>query len=268
MRRRRSSSAACGTWTRNARIASGATGACVAVCVTVPVMVMSFSVGTANRARQQASIVIRRSGVLGCYDDGARMRPVDKTLVSLQTGTNGIRYKNFGGHSRSRAAHRAQCAAPQPPCPASRNVLLIAAANHMPALASCRSVDLSDIVSPTDGKAAHVCARRLLHSFQLVRCSLRRAQGPEPRPEIFGKELRLLPRREVPAFGKPVVIDEFGKRALRPAPWGWIEFVREDAHGNCRIFARGRLPSTAVKRSRLVTIRRSVMVPSSSQRQS
>src|SRR6266550_5157486 len=166
MRRRRSSSAVCGTWTRNGRIASDATGACVAVCVTVPVMVMSFSVETANRARQQASIVIRRSGVLGCYDDGARMRPVDKTFVSLQTGTNGIRCKNFGGHSRSRAAHRAQCAAPGPV------------------------------------------------RVQLVRCSLRRAQGPEPRPEIFGKELRLLPRGKVPAFGELVVVDEFGKRPL------------------------------------------------------
>jgi hypothetical protein len=27
-------------------------------------------------------------------------------------------------------------------------------------------------------------------------------------------------------------MDEFGKRPLCPAPRGWIEFVREDAHGN------------------------------------
>ena len=29
-----------------------------------------------------------------------------------------------------------------------------------------------------------------------------------------------------------VVVDEFGIRPLGPAPRGWIEFVREDAHGN------------------------------------
>jgi len=27
-------------------------------------------------------------------------------------------------------------------------------------------------------------------------------------------------------------MDEFGKRPLCPAPRGWIEFVREEAHGN------------------------------------
>ena len=34
------------------------------------------------------------------------------------------------------------------------------------------------------------------------------------------------------AFLHLVVMDEFGKRPLCPAPWGRIEFVREDAHGN------------------------------------
>ena len=27
-------------------------------------------------------------------------------------------------------------------------------------------------------------------------------------------------------------MDQFGIRLLCPTPWGWIEFVREDAHGN------------------------------------
>ena len=27
-------------------------------------------------------------------------------------------------------------------------------------------------------------------------------------------------------------MDQFGIRPLRPAPRGWIDFVREDAHGN------------------------------------
>ena len=34
------------------------------------------------------------------------------------------------------------------------------------------------------------------------------------------------------AFVELVVMDEFGIRPLCPAPRGWIELVREDAHGN------------------------------------
>ena len=34
------------------------------------------------------------------------------------------------------------------------------------------------------------------------------------------------------AFLHLVVMDEFGKHPLCPAPRGWIEFVRKDAHGN------------------------------------
>ena len=34
------------------------------------------------------------------------------------------------------------------------------------------------------------------------------------------------------AFLYLVVMYEFGKRPLGPTPRGWIEFVREDAHGN------------------------------------
>ena len=34
------------------------------------------------------------------------------------------------------------------------------------------------------------------------------------------------------AFVELVVMDQFGIRPLRPAPWSRIEFVREDAHGN------------------------------------
>jgi hypothetical protein len=36
----------------------------------------------------------------------------------------------------------------------------------------------------------------------------------------------------VPAFGESVVVDELGVRFFRPAPWGRIEFVGEDAHGD------------------------------------
>ena len=34
------------------------------------------------------------------------------------------------------------------------------------------------------------------------------------------------------AFVDLVVMDEFGIRLLRPAPWSRIDFVRKDAHGN------------------------------------
>jgi hypothetical protein len=36
----------------------------------------------------------------------------------------------------------------------------------------------------------------------------------------------------VPAFRNRVEMDQFGKRLLCPAPRGWIEFIREDGHGN------------------------------------
>src|SRR5580704_10525002 len=39
-------------------------------------------------------------------------------------------------------------------------------------------------------------------------------------------------RSKVSTFVELVVMDEFGIRPLRAAPRAWIEFVREDAHGN------------------------------------
>ena len=36
---------------------------------------------------------------------------------------------------------------------------------------------------------------------------------------------------KVPAFPNLVVMDKLGIRPLCPTPRGWIEFVREDAHG-------------------------------------
>ena len=36
----------------------------------------------------------------------------------------------------------------------------------------------------------------------------------------------------MPAFGKAVVMNELGIRFLGPAPWGRIQLVWEDAHGN------------------------------------
>ena len=42
----------------------------------------------------------------------------------------------------------------------------------------------------------------------------------------------MFPGRKVAALGELVVIDQFGKRSLRPASGSRIEFVRKDAHGS------------------------------------
>src|ERR1700680_2382710 len=62
--------------------------------------------------------------------------------------------------------------------------------------------------------------------------AIRLAQRFECSPQLLREELWLLPGLKVPAFWEPVVVNEFGIRPLCPAPRGWIEFVREDAHGN------------------------------------
>src|ERR1700686_4962352 len=74
---------------------------------------------------------------------------------------------------------------------------------------------------------------RFINSFRQLRIRCRRfvaAQRLECSAQLTNQEFRLFPRSEVPAFGQLIIIDEFGIRLLRPAPWGWIEFVREDAH--------------------------------------
>src|SRR6266404_1533812 len=57
-------------------------------------------------------------------------------------------------------------------------------------------------------------------------------QRSEAHANLFCKEFRLFPGRKVPAFRKLVVMDQFGKSLLRPAPRSWIEFVRKYADGN------------------------------------
>ena len=56
-------------------------------------------------------------------------------------------------------------------------------------------------------------------------------QRSEARANLFRKELRLFPGRKVPAFVELVVMDQLGKRPLRPASWSRIEFVGKNAHG-------------------------------------
>src|SRR5262245_18314356 len=57
------------------------------------------------------------------------------------------------------------------------------------------------------------------------------AQGAEGFAELGGEQLRLLPGREVPALGEPVVVNQVGVGFLGPAARGGVDLVGEDAHG-------------------------------------
>src|SRR6478672_1288717 len=57
-------------------------------------------------------------------------------------------------------------------------------------------------------------------------------QRPEARAKFLRKGLRLLPRREVPGFGEPVVMNELGIRFFLPTPRGLIDLVGKGAHGD------------------------------------
>jgi hypothetical protein len=58
------------------------------------------------------------------------------------------------------------------------------------------------------------------------------AKRSEPRSDLRRKALRLLPGGEVSALGELIVVNQFRIRLLCPTPRGWIEFVREHAHGD------------------------------------
>src|SRR4051794_13997799 len=64
------------------------------------------------------------------------------------------------------------------------------------------------------------------------------AQRSEGSLDLLGEDLRLFPRREVPALFELVVVDEFGIRLLRPALRSLIKLVREsaDRNGNREVF--------------------------------
>ena len=56
-------------------------------------------------------------------------------------------------------------------------------------------------------------------------------QRLEPCAEIAHQELRLFPRREVPAFVVLLVVEELGIRPFRPTPRSFVDLFREDANG-------------------------------------
>src|SRR5262245_5036252 len=58
------------------------------------------------------------------------------------------------------------------------------------------------------------------------------AQWPKAHTNLFREELRLFPRREVPALVELVVVDELRVRLLRPTPRERIELVGENADGD------------------------------------
>src|SRR3954471_18398926 len=57
------------------------------------------------------------------------------------------------------------------------------------------------------------------------------AKRAEPRAQLGGVQLRLLPGGEVAALVELVVVDQVGVGLLCPTPRHLIELVREDAHG-------------------------------------
>ena len=62
--------------------------------------------------------------------------------------------------------------------------------------------------------------------------SMTLAKRPECRANLFCKELRLLPGREVAALAGLVEVDEVVIRALGPAARGLIDLAGKDAHGS------------------------------------
>src|SRR3954453_5326606 len=58
------------------------------------------------------------------------------------------------------------------------------------------------------------------------------AQRPERGSKLRNEKLRLLPSREVCAFVELVVMDQLGIRPLRPTPWGRVDLVGKDTHGD------------------------------------
>src|SRR5215467_11500483 len=60
--------------------------------------------------------------------------------------------------------------------------------------------------------------------------TFRLAQRAEAGAQFVGEGLWLFPRREMPAFGQPVVMDEVGVGFLRPALGGGVDLVGKDTH--------------------------------------
>src|SRR3954471_14757525 len=58
------------------------------------------------------------------------------------------------------------------------------------------------------------------------------AKRPEGRAQLGDEVLRLLPSGVVPAFVEPVVVDQLGVGAFRPAAWRRVDLIREDAYGD------------------------------------
>src|SRR4051812_11007622 len=59
-----------------------------------------------------------------------------------------------------------------------------------------------------------------------------RAERSEPLAHLADEHLRLLPRSEVPALVELAEIDQFGIRALCPAPRGCVDLIGEDGDRN------------------------------------
>jgi len=65
-----------------------------------------------------------------------------------------------------------------------------------------------------------------------MRLTVHLAERAEPRAQLGGVEIRLLPGGEVPASVDLVEVHEVGVRLLGPASRSRVDLVREDAHGD------------------------------------
>ena len=69
-------------------------------------------------------------------------------------------------------------------------------------------------------------ATRAIHRTALIY-----RKRPERRAQLLHEELRLFPRREVPALVDLVEVERFGYAALRPAARRLVKLVGEDGDG-------------------------------------
>src|SRR3954462_6154313 len=57
-------------------------------------------------------------------------------------------------------------------------------------------------------------------------------QRSESGSQLLTEDLRLFPRREVPALRQLVVMDELGIGPLRPTPRSLVDLLRKDTYGS------------------------------------
>src|SRR6476660_5564578 len=91
------------------------------------------------------------------------------------------------------------------------------------------------------GSAPLTPSRDLAESTSNPSCASSSTQRLEGGADLRGEELRLLPRGEVPALGRLVVVDEVVVRVLHPVSRSLEELVREHRETGRQPHVRGRV---------------------------